>query len=83
MSTMLLDVPRLEVSLKVSDASRRLPSMLPWPFALPRDATHYVSFHQSPLPLPFLTWITFSRYEVVHDCTSLARFLFTLRLLSF
>ena len=52
---MLLDVPRLEVSLKVPDASRRLPSILLRPFALSRDAIYYISFHQSSLPLPLLT----------------------------
>ena len=54
---MLLDVPRLEVSLKVSDISHRFLPMLPQPFVLPRDAIYYVSFHQSSLPLPLLTWI--------------------------
>jgi hypothetical protein len=54
---MLLDVPRLEVSLKVSDISHRFLPMLPQPFVLPHDAIYYVSFHQSPLPLPPLTWI--------------------------
>ena len=52
---MLLDAPRLEVSLKVPDPSRRLPLMLLRPFALSRDAIYYVSFHQSSLPLTLST----------------------------
>ena len=52
---MLFDAPRLKVSLKVPDTSRRLPSMLPRPFALSRDVVYYLSFHQSSLFLLLLT----------------------------
>jgi hypothetical protein len=47
---MLLDAPRLEVSL--TQSLKRLTAMLHRPFSLLRNTIYYVSFRQSPLPLP-------------------------------